>query len=366
MKRNRILVHFQKLDWTLITILILLTTIGLLVIYSCSLAKNDFSNFKKQLVFFVFGFFLMFFLSFLDWRILKNDSFLILIFYGTCLILLIGLFLFAPEIRGTKSWYKIGYLSINPIEFTKIILLILLAKYFSTRHTEIHQIKHIFLSGLYVLIPMILIFLYPDLGSVLILFFLWFGILIISGIKFRHFLILFLIFLIIFIFSWSVLLKEYQKQRILSFVQPQLADPLTVGWNQRQAKIAIGSGGIFGYGFGKGSQTQLGFLPEPQTDFTFAVIAEEFGLLGVTILFLLFFLLLWRIIKIGILANNNFARFFSLGFAISLLIQIFINIGMNLGILPIIGIPLVLISYGGSNLITTFIGFGILQSIRSC
>ncbi len=159
-------------------------------------------------------------------------------------------------------------------------------------------------------------------------------------------------------------MKDYQKERIISFFQPQL-DPLGVGWSQNQSKIAIGSGGVFGQGFGKGAQTQYGFLPEPQTDFIFAAIAEEFGLIGVIILFLLFFLLLYRIIKIALSNQNNFSRLFASGFAIVILSQLFIHIGMNVGILPIIGIPLPLISYGGSSLIVTFLGVGILQSIKT-
>jgi len=158
-------------------------------------------------------------------------------------------------------------------------------------------------------------------------------------------------------------MKDYQKERIISFIQPQL-EPLGMGWSQQQAKIAIGSAGLFGQGIGKGSQTQYGFLPEPQTDFIFAAIAEETGLIGVSVLLFLFLILVWRILKIAFLSQSNFPRLFAAGFAILLVCQIFIHIGMNLGILPIIGIPLPLVSYGGSNLIVTFIGLGILQSLK--
>jgi len=328
------------------------------------LGKGDFFNFQKQLIFFGIGFFLMLFFSFFDWRILRDTPFLILILYFCCLLALIGLFFFATEIRGIKAWYRLGPVSIDPIEPTKIILIILLAKYFSMRHVEMYRIQHILLSGLYILIPSVLIFYHPDLGSILILIALWIGILIISGIKLRHFLILALIGLLIFILSWQIFLKDYQKQRIVSFLQPQL-EPLGIGWSQNQSQIAIGSGGIFGQGFGKGAQTQYGFLPEPQTDFTFAAIAEEFGLIGVIILLALFSLLLYRIVKIAQSAQNNFARFFASGFAFIILTQVFIHIGMNIGILPIIGIPLPLISYGGSSLISFFIGLGILESIKT-
>ncbi|PIV65239.1 MAG: rod shape-determining protein RodA [Candidatus Nealsonbacteria bacterium CG_4_8_14_3_um_filter_37_36] len=357
------LVHFKRLDWILIVVAILLVGIGFLSIYSSSLGKGDFLNFKKQVIFFGIGFFLMIILSFFDWRELREDPYLVLILYLICLFSLAGLFFFAPEIRGVRSWYKVGPISIDPIEFTKIVLIILLAKYFSKRHIEMYQVRHIFLSGFYLLLPAILIFLQPDLGQVIILIAFWVGVLLISGIKLRHFLILILCFLLIFILSWNFLLKDYQKERILSFLIP--FEPLGVSWSQNQAKIAIGSGGIFGQGIGKGSQTQYGFLPEPQTDFIFSAIAEEMGLIGVSVLLFLFSILLWRIIKIAIDSQSNFSRLFASGFSILLISQIFIHIGMNLGISPIIGIPLPLISYGGSSLIAIFIGLGILQSIKT-
>lgn len=357
------ILHLRKLDWVLIVSVLLLAGIGLLSIYSSSLGKGDFLNFKKQVVFLIAGFFLMILVSFFDWRALRNDPYLILVLYFFCLLALAGLFFFAPQIRGVRAWYKLGFLSFDPIEVTKIVLIILLAKYFSIRHVEMYRFWHILISGLYVLLPAVLIFFQPDLGSVLILIFLWILILIISGIKIRHFLILCLCLLLILVFSWSFLLKDYQKARITSFLTPGI-DPLGVSWSQNQAKIAIGSGGIFGQGIGQGSQTQHGFLPEPQTDFIFSSIAEEMGLLGVLVLLILFSLVFWRILKIALLSQSNFPRLFASGFGILLIFQIFINIGMNLGLLPIIGIPLPLVSYGGSSLIMTFITIGILQNIK--
>ncbi len=354
--------YLKQFDWILIITTILLVAIGLLSIYSSSIGKEDFSNFKKQLIFLGIGIILMFSLSFFDWRFFRESPHLILILYFVCLISLAGLFFFAPEIRGVKGWYKIGPISIDPIEFTKIVLIILLAKYFSVRHIEMYRIKHILLSGFYILLPATLIFLQPDLGSVLILLLLWLGMLIISGIKLRHFLILTFCGILILILSWGFLLKDYQKERILSFITP--TDPLGVSWSQNQAKIAIGSGGIFGQGIGSGSQTQYGFLPEPQTDFIFSAIAEEMGLIGVLVLFSLFLILIWRIFKIALASQSNFPRLFATGFAILLISQIFIHIGMNLGLLPIIGISLPLISYGGSSLIATLASLGILQNIK--
>jgi rod shape determining protein RodA len=357
--------HFKKLDWILITSSFLLVGFGLLSIYSSSLGKGDFWNFKKQIIFFSIGILTMLIFSFFDWRYFREDPYLILILYFLSLLSLIGLFFFAPEIRGTKSWYRVGGLSLDPIEFVKIILVVLLAKYFSSRHIEIYRIRHILLSGFYITLPAVLIFLQPNLGSVLILICLWVGVLFVSGIKIRHFLILVLLGAVIFTVSWATILKDYQKERILSFVQPQLSDPLKIGWNQRQSKIAVGSGGFFGQGVFKGSQTQYGFLPEPQTDFVFSVIAEETGLAGVSVLFLLFLILIWRIMKIAFSATSNFPRLFAVGFSALLISQIFINIGMNIGLLPIIGIPLPLVSYGGSGLILTFLALGILQNIKA-
>ena len=297
--------HIKKLDWTLIIITFLLVCIGLLSIYSSSIGRRDFFSFKKQVIFLGVGFFLMLIISFFDWRQLREDPYLILSLYFFCLLLLGGLFFFAPQIRGVRSWYKIGPVSFDPIELTKIILIILLAKYFSMRHIEMYRVIHILISGLYVFLPSFLIFLQPDLGSVLVLLTLWIGVLIISGIKLGHFLLLLLLGVLILILSWSTILKDYQKERILSFIKPQISDPLEVGWSQRQAKIAIGAGGVYGQGIGKGSQTQYGFLPEPQTDFIFSAIAEEMGLIGVGILLLLLLLLIWRIMKIAILRRSN-------------------------------------------------------------
>jgi len=358
-----LLLHLKKLDWILIILAVFLVLFGFLLIYSSSLGKGSFLNFKKQIVFFAISIFLMFLFSFLDWRTFQENSYLILLLYFLCIILLVGLFFFAPEIRGTKRWYKLGSISVDPIEFTKIMLIILLAKYFSKRHVEMYRVSHILISGFYFLIPIVLIFFQPDLGSVLILITLWFGILIVSGIKIRHFLFLLLCFFLISLLSWQFFLKDYQRQRIISFFQPHF-EPRGIGWNQAQSKIAIGSGGILGQGLFQGSQTQLGFLPEPQTDFIFAASAEELGILGILFLLFLFFILIWRILKISSFGQSNFSRLFGLGLTILFLSEIFIHIGMNLGILPVIGISLPFVSYGGSNLIFNFIGLGILQSIK--
>jgi rod shape determining protein RodA len=361
---NSLISHLKRMDWILSVSVVGLVAIGLMAIYSNSLTEGDFWNFQKQIIFFGVGFLLMIVISFFDWQNFRNNPYLIIVFYMICLLSLAGIFFFAPEIRGTKSWYKIGPFSMDPIEFTKVVLIILFAKYFSMRHIEMYRLQHIFLSGVYVFLPAILVFLQPNFGSVIILIALWLGALIISGIKIKHFIILMLIFLVVFAISWGTILKDYQKARIVSFFMPQESDRLEIGWNQTQSEIAIGSGRIFGQGFGKGSQTQYGFLPEAHTDFIFATIAEEFGLVGVFILLALYSIVIWRIMRLTITARSNFIRLFGAGIVVLLISQIFIHLGMNLGILPIIGIALPLVSYGGSGLIALFILFGIFQSIK--
>lgn len=356
--------HFKNFDWVLIISAFLLFAIGLVSIYSISLGRNDFFNFQKQSIFFVIGVIMMIILSFLDWRSFKENPYLILIIYCLCILLLVGLFFIAPEIRGIRSWYKIGSISFDPIGITTITLIILLAKFFSMRHVEMYKLRHIFLSGLYVFVPFVLIARQPDLGSALILVALWVGVLIISGIKLRHFMALVLLGIVVFSLSWSLFLKDYQKQRIVSFLAPNI-ETLGINWSQTQSKIAIGSSGFFGKGFSQGSQSQLGFLSEPYTDFIFSVIAEEFGLIGVLVVLALFGILIWRIIKIALLADYNMPRLFAFGFAIVLFSQVFVHVGMNLGILPVIGLSLPLISYGGSGLIAVFMGIGLLQGIKT-
>jgi len=359
---NFLLSHFKKFDWILIGASFLLVGMGFLSIYSSSLHSGNFLNLEKSAVFFGLGVLAMILFSFFDWRIFRENSYWVLIFYFFSLLLLAGLYFFAPETRGVRTWYKLGPVSLDPVEFVKLSLLILLAKYFSGRHAEMYRIKHILLSGAYVLLPVLLIFFQPNLGSCLVIISLWLGILVVSGIKLRHFLILILCFLIVFAFGWSFFLKDYQKARIMSFFVPY--DPLGISWSQNQSKIAAGIGGLFGKGIGNGSQTQYGFLSEPQTDFIFAAIAEEMGIAGISVLLLLFLLVLWRITKIARNAQDNFSKLFALGFAILLVAQILIHVGMNIGFLPIIGLPLPLLSYGGANLIATFTVIGILQSIK--
>lgn len=354
--------YITKLDWWLIIAAIILVGFGLSAIFSVGLARGSMGNFEKQIAFLLVGLVIMVLMSLFDYRILKNNSYLILFLYFVCMILLAGLYFLAPQIKGAARWYKIGFLSLNPTEPAKFILIMLLAKYFSKRHTEMYSFRHIVFSGLYLLPLMLLVFIQPDLGSAIVLFLIWLGILFVSGIKIKHFLIIVLCCALIGGLAWNFLLHDYQKQRITSFLFPY--DYYGAAWSQNQTRISIGSGQLMGQGLFEASQVKYGFLPEPHTDFIFSVLAHELGLVGVSILFLVYTLLIWRILKIGVESQSNFPRLFAYGFAIYLMIQFFMNIGMNAVILPVVGIALPFVSYGGGGLIFNFIGLGILQSIR--
>lgn len=360
---NFIISHFNRFDWVMAIAAVSLAGIGLVSLYSSSMHSGDFGNFHKQAIFLGIGFFAMLAMSFFDWRIFRESSAFILGLYFLAVVSLAGLFFFGSVNRGVRTWYDLGPITLDPIELLKPVLLILLAKYFSRRHVAMYQIRHILLTGFYVAVPATLIFFQPNLGPCLVIFALWIGMLMISGIKIRHFLILSLCFLVMLVFGWMFLMKDYQKARIMSFFVPY--DPLGVSWSQNQAKIAVGTGGLLGKGIGNGSQTQYGFLSEPQTDFIFAAISEEMGIIGVTVLLFLLILLVWRVTIAAFRARDNFSRLFAAGFSALLVAEAAIHIGVNIGFLPIIGLPLPLVSYGGSNLIATFAILGIVEGIIS-
>jgi len=354
--------HFRKLDWSLITAVLLLSGVGLLTIYGIGSSESLFS-FKKQLSFLCLGLILMLGLSLFDYRIFKNNSSVLFILY---LLSLISLFfvLFSQDIKGSSSWFRLGYVNFEPTEFVKIIVILFLAKYFSLRHIELYRIRHLFLSGFYVALLIIMVLMQPDFGSAIVLMSIWFGMVLISGIKIRHLGILLLIISLLLVSSWFLILEDYQKQRVFTFLNPQ-EDPYGGGYHISQSLIAVGSGGLFGQGAGDNSQAGLRFLPEQHTDFIFATLAEQNGLVGITFLLLCFIALFWRIIKIALASSNNFSRLFVSGLAIMIFVQVVINIGMNVAVLPITGLTLPLVSYGGSSLISIFLALGILQSIKA-
>jgi len=353
--------HLRKLDWFLIIVVLLLTGVGLLTIYGIG-SGESLTFFKKQSIFLIIGFFLMIGLSFSDYRVFKNHSSVLVILY---LFSLLSLFfvLFSQEIKGASSWFRLGPINFEPIEFVKIIVILFLAKYFSLRHIELYRIRHLIISGFYIALLIFVVFLQPDMGSALVLLSIWLGLIIVAGVKMRHLVVLFLIIILLLIGSWFMVLRDYQKQRVMTFLNPQ-EDPYGGGYHISQSLIAVGSGGLFGRGLGVSSQAGLKFLPEQHTDFIFATLAEQRGLVGVGVLLVLFALLFWRIIKIILASLNNFSRLFAVGLVIMIFVQIVVNIGMSMAILPITGLTLPLVSYGGSSLVSIFLALGILQSIK--
>lgn len=353
--------HLGKIDWVLGASAVTLVLFGLLSIYGSS--SEELINFKKQILWVAIGFFCMFAISFFDYRILKNHPAPSIILYGAATLLLVGVFVFGVSLRGSESWYRIGFITIEPVEFIKIALIILFAKYFSMRHIEMYRLRHVLVSGFYLFLPTVVIFLQSEVGSALVMGSIWIGIMVIAGIKIKQLVGLTVVGLITFFLAWNFIFHDYQKDRFLTFVNPG-SDPQGAGYNVRQSTIAIGSAGVWGKGIGQGTQTQLGFLPERQTDFIYAAIAEELGLSGVALLLVSFLFFFRHVMGILRASANNFARLMTAGFLVMVLSQTFINMGMNLGLLPIAGISLPFVSYGGSGMISLFVMLGILQSIR--
>lgn len=356
--------ELKKIDWTLSFAAVILTAIGITSIYFSLQSKDSLLLFEKQLLFFVIGFFLMIITAlYFDLRYIRQNSLLILILYGICIASLGLLFVFGLKIKGMTGWFPIFGTTIQPVEFLKLVLAILLGKYFTIRHIEMYQVRHLLVSGMYVLIPSILIFFQPDLGSIIILWSIWLGIILIAEVKLKHLAAIFVLGIILSVFAWNFLLHDYQKERIVSFVNPKL-NPSGQSYQVNQSMIAIGSGGILGKGFQNSTQANYGFLPEAQTDFVFSAIAEQTGTLGVIFVFTLYGLIFWRISKIASNASNTFYSLTAVALGVMIFSQLFINVGMNIRILPVIGVTIPFLSYGGSSLISMFLALGILQNIK--
>ncbi|MFP4616546.1 MAG: FtsW/RodA/SpoVE family cell cycle protein [Candidatus Paceibacterota bacterium] len=256
-----------------------------------------------------------------------------------------------------------GPFSLQLSELAKLVLVILLAKYFSKRHVEIASFRHIFISGVYAIIFFILIFLQPDLGSAVIIFLIWLGMIMVSGVSLKHLGVVFLIGVMAFAAMWSFALQDYQKDRVVSFIKPY-ADVEGSGYHTRQSVIAIGSGEMFGKGIGYGTQSQLRFLPEHHTDFIFAAFAEEWGFVGMALLFFLYGVIIWRLLVNAQKGETNFETLFGIGLVVILISHIVIHAGANLGMMPVTGTTLPFMSFGGSHTITTFAALGMFMAMR--
>lgn len=339
----------------------LLVGIGLLSLYSISFVEGNLKldHFEKQVVSLAIGTAAMLTVAFFyDYRILNAYSSKL---YFIILAILAAVAMWGQQVRGTTGWIGVAGFHIQPVEITKLIMIIFLASFLSKKQTKLSSLGRTIASIVLAAIPVFLILKQPDFGSASIVIGIWFIMLMVSGIGKKNLFIVILIGLVGLSSGWF-LLKDYQKERLMTFVSPA-NDPRGSGYNVIQSMVAVGSGGLWGKGVGHGSQSQLNFLPEKHTDFIFAVIAEELGLVGTLVVFVLFGVLFHRLKEAARLARDNFGYLLSVGVMAMLFLQILVNVGMNIGLVPVAGVPLPFLSYGGSSLVAIMISIGIIQSV---
>lgn len=351
--------RFKDIDWILFGSVLPIVAFGLVTMNSF---VDTTSFFDRQIIWLTISIFVFFALSIIDFRFLRRTQVIVWLYIVT-IALLSSLFVLGSVYKGSQSWLNFGGFAFQPVELAKIILLLVLAKYFSRRHIEIKNIRHILVSGVYAFIIFALVALQPDFGSALIIFMIWFGMVLVSGISKKHLIAVFLIGSLSFLGLWTFAFQDYQKARIMSFVNP-LADIQGTGYNAFQSTVAVGSGQFLGKGIGYGTQSRLEFLPEYETDFIFAAFSEEWGFLGVLILLSLYLILIWRILINSINGSTNFEILFGIGLAILYMSHLIIHVGMNIGLLPVTGLTLPFMSYGGTSLLLSFAGLGILMGMR--
>ena len=349
----------KSLDYILLFSITLLSVISVFVMYSTDggeILYHTKSHFIKLLIFFP----LMLIISFFNIKFWHITSYF---FYFIAILLLIWVSIDGIKVSGSQRWINLYLIVLQPSELMKIGIILCLAKYYHRLKIDnVNSFINIVIALTIIIIPIILVLSQPDLGtSILIassgLIILWLG-----GVKIKYFFISFVTFLISLPFIISFL-KPYQKLRILTFLDPD-RDPLGAGYQIIQSKIAIGSGGLSGKGFLKGTQSYLEFLPEKHTDFIFTLFSEEFGFFGSIGLLIIYIVIISRIIRIGAISRSNFAKLFCFGFAFAIFVYIIVNLSMVLGLLPIVGSPLPIMSYGGSSMLATMIGFGIVLSAK--
>ena len=353
---------FEKLksvDYFLILIIILIGAISVFAIYSTE--RGEFSFYTKNhllrlLVF--FGMFLV--LSFVRITFWYKNAYF---FYAVCVSLLFITLFFGLMASGSRRWLDLYFLNLQPSEIMKIAIIVCFARYYHRIQTaEIQNYKFILVPLILLLIPCYMVLQQPDLGTSILIAGTGVIIIWLAGLNIKYFVYSALLLIVSLPFAVS-LLKPYQKSRILTFFNPD-RDPLGAGYQIIQSKIAIGSGGFFGKGFLKGTQSYLEFLPEKHTDFIFTLFSEEFGFIGSIMLLLLYILLIYRIISIGFYSKSFFSKLFCFGFASAIFLYIFVNISMVLGLLPIVGAPLPIMSYGGSSMLSIMLGLSIVMSCK--
>ena len=350
---------FNRIDWLMITSAVLLSLAGLSSMYGFG-TGSSFAG--RQVVWLTISLILFFVLSGIDFRFLRRTGSVIAL-YLISLFFLALLFILGSVFQGAQSWFDFGSFSIQPSDPAKFALIVVLAKYFSRRHIEIARIRHLATSGAYMLAMFALLFFQPDFGSAVIILGLWVGMVLIAGIPFRHLLTLAGAGLMVIVLLWTFAFADYQKERILSFIHP-LADLQGAGYNAFQSTVAVGSGGILGKGIGYGTQSRLQFLPEHETDFIFAAFSEEWGFIGTLLLLTLFGVLIYRLVENARQGSTNFETLFALGVATLFIVHAIIHVGMNIGLLPVTGVTMPFMSYGGSHLVTEYAMLGIVNAMR--
>src|SRR3989344_1511001 len=357
--------QIRKFDWLLLGSCALLASLGLIMLFGTSwtgggdTATADFGNFWKQVAFAAAGLILAIALSAFNYRLLVPLAPTI---YALGALLLASVLIFGTTIRGTTGWFRFGVFNFQPVEAAKILLVIVLARFFANRTRDTFDGRKIIGSALLLLPFFVLVAIQPDFGSAFLMLAVWGGLLLVCGIRWQQILMMVLVFSVSAVFAWLFVLQPYQKERVLTFLNP---DKQTQDWsyNGKQSVIAVGSGGWWGKGLGFGSQSQLRFLPERQTDFIFAVVAEELGLIGVILLCGLFGAFFYRAWLRARLAKDDFTLFLASGLIIYVAVEVFVHIGGALRLLPVTGVTLPFVSYGGSSLLMKFAAVGILESI---
>ncbi len=347
-------------DWTIVLVVSLLTAIGLAGIYSVDLSKGDtLTFFPVQIIAFLLGAILLFLAASVHSVFYQSLSRLS---YIGVLLLLVGVLFFGVTVRGTTGWFRIAGFSLQPAELAKVSLILFLSWLFYRHGRQYYKWQFVLGSMIVVGLYVGLIMLQPDLGSAFILLSIWFGMLLFSNTKKRYIVGLIGAGIGAFLIGWFFLFAPYQKARLVTFMDAN-ADPLGSGYNVSQSIIAVGAGNLLGRGLGFGSQSQLHFLPEAQTDFIFAVIAEELGFVAVLTIFILYSILIWRIMALTEKCRDDFTVYVLLGIAIMFFTQVMVNIGAATGVLPVTGVTLPFLSYGGSSLVINLFLIGIVESI---
>ena len=346
-------------DFQLLLLILALGIISIFAMYSSE--RGNFSYYTQNHLY-RFSIFFLFFIIISFFKIQFWYKFAYP-FYFIVLILLFGVDLFGVTASGSKRWISLFFINLQPSELMKVSLIIFLARYYNKiPTTNVNNLKYIFIPFLSFMIPAFLVASQPDLGTAVLIAISGLIVIWLTGFKIKYFLYSFFVLICLIPIGISFL-QPYQKTRILAFLNPE-RDPLGAGYQIIQSKIAVGSGGIFGKGFLQGSQSYLDYLPEKQTDFIFTLFSEEFGFIGSLILLTIYALIIYRIAVIGSESRNNFARLFCFGFAAAFFVYVTVNMAMVLGLLPIVGAPLPIMSYGGSSMLSIMIGLGIVMSCK--